>query len=517
MSRVIKFFVMQRKVVVFDTTLRDGEQAAGVTLSPEDKLKAARQLARLGVDVIEAGFPISSPGDFTAVSLVAKEVKGPVICGLARALKKDIEICWEAVRNAEKPRIHVFLATSEIHMKYKLRKAKEEILSMAVESVKYARNLSPSVEFSPEDASRTERDFLCKVVEEVIKAGAEVVNIPDTVGYAYPEEFGDLIRYLINKVPNIDKVILSVHCHNDLGLATANTLSAVKNGARQVEVTVNGIGERAGNAALEEVVLSLLTRKDIFPEVTVGINTKEILSTSRLISKLMGIPVQPHKAIVGANAFAHSSGIHLDGILKDRRTYEIIKPEDIGLEGHRMILTARSGRHALKVRLEQLGYRLNERDFEKCYRMFKEVADRKREVFDEDLIAIVEDGILHIPEKLKLIYLQVITGNQTLPTATVKIKKGRKIYQEASVGDGPIDATYKAIDRITGFSPKLLDYSLKAVTSGKEALGEVTVKIKEGEWEVMGRGVSTDVIEASARAYINALNRILYRKERFSS
>ncbi len=507
---------MKDKLVIFDTTLRDGEQAAGITLSPEDKLKIARQLARLGVDVIEAGFPVSSPGDFTAVSLIAREVKEPIICGLARAIREDIDSCWEAVKKAKRPRIHVFLATSEIHMKYKLRKARDEILRMAEESVRYARNLSPSVEFSPEDASRTEPDFLCQVVERVISAGAEVVNIPDTVGYAEPEEFGELIEYILNHVPNVDKAIISVHCHNDLGMATANTLSAVKKGARQVEVTVNGIGERAGNAALEEVVMSILVRKEQFP-VEVGVETREIMSTSRLVSKIMGIPVQPHKAVVGANAFAHSSGIHLDGILKDRRTYEIIRPEDVGVEGHQMILTARSGRHALRARLKELGYELSEDKFERCYRIFKEVADRKREVFDEDLIAIVEDEILHIPEKIRLIYIQVITGNQTLPTATVRLKKGNKVYQEAAVGDGPVDATYKAIDRITGLSPRLLDYSLRSVTSGKEAMGEVTVKVREGNWEVMGRGVSTDIIEASARAYINAINRLIYRRERFSS
>ncbi|MCD6219953.1 2-isopropylmalate synthase [Candidatus Calescamantes bacterium] len=502
---------MKKKIAIFDTTLRDGEQCAGITLSVEDKLKIARKLARLGVDVIEAGFPISSPGDFESVKTIAAQVKGAVICGLARCLKKDIDTCWEAVKFAEKPRIHVFLATSEIHRKYKLRKAKEEILKMAVESVKYAHSLSPSVEFSPEDASRTEPEFLREVVEKVIEAGAEVVNIPDTVGYAYPEEFGKLIGYLKKNVSNIERAIISVHCHNDLGLATANTLSAIKNGAGQVEVTINGIGERAGNAALEEVVMVLHTRKDLFSYQT-SIDTRMIYPVSRLVSKLMGMPVQRNKAIVGANAFAHSSGIHLDGILKDRRTYEIIKPEDIGLEGHTMILTARSGRHALKVRLKQLGYELGEEDFEKCYEMFKEIADKKKEVFDEDLIALVEDEVIHIPETYHLLYTHMVSGNRTIPTATVRLRKDKKTYQEASVGNGPVDAAYKAIDRITRLKPRLVDYALRSVTSGKEAMGEVTVKIKEGDVEVIGRGVSTDVLEASVRAYINAINRLIYRK-----
>ena len=507
---------MEERVFIFDTTLRDGEQCAGVTLSVEEKLQIARQLERLGVDVIEAGFPISSPGDFEAVKVIAQKVRTPVIAGLARALKGDIDRCWEAVKHARHPRIHVFLATSEIHMKYKLRKAREEILKMAVESVRYAKSLSPEVEFSPEDASRTDPEFLKVVVEKVIDAGADVVNIPDTVGYAYPEEFGNLIKFLKENVPNIDKAILSVHCHNDLGLATANSLVALENGARQIECTINGIGERAGNAALEEVVMILHTRKERFP-FTTRINTREIFRTSRLVSKLTGMSVQPNKAVVGANAFAHSSGIHLDGILKDRRTYEIIKPEEVGVKGHRIILTARSGRHALKTRIRELGYELSEEDLERAYEIFVQIADRKKEVFDEDLIAIVEDEILRIPETFHLLYIHVVTGNRTIPTATVRIRKGKRIMEEAACGDGPVDAACKAIDRVTGITPRLVDYNLRAVTGGKEAVGEVTVRIKSEEVEVVGRGISTDIIEASARAYINAINRLLYRKKRFST
>ncbi|HIE44533.1 MAG TPA: 2-isopropylmalate synthase [Candidatus Omnitrophica bacterium] len=494
------------RVYIFDSTLRDGEQTAGVGLTAEDKLKIAQQLERLGVDTIEAGFPISSPGDFKAVQLVAQKIKKCTVAGLARALKGDIDACWEAVKSAVSPRIHVFLATSEIHMQYKLKKAREEILRMAVESVKAAKKYTNDVEFSPEDASRTDPEFLCKVVEVVIDAGATVVNIPDTVGYALPTEMGRLIRYIKENVPNIDKVVISVHCHNDLGLATANSIAAVEAGATQVECTINGIGERAGNASLEEIVMTIKTRKSEFNKFT-GINTKEIYRTSRVVSRLTGLYVQLNKAIVGDNAFAHSSGIHLDGILKDRRTYEIMKPEDVGVKGHKMVLTARSGRHALREKLKEMGYQLNDRDFEKTYEMFLNLADKKREVFDEDLKIIVEDEIFEIPEVFSLQYVNVVTGNKTIPTATVRIKKNGKILEEAACGDGPVDAVYKAIDRATQISTKLLDYSIKSVTSGKEALGEVTVRIRSGGEEFVGRSASTDIIEASAKAYLKAVNR----------
>ena len=507
---------MRRKVErlrIFDSTLRDGEQVPGASLNSEEKLKIARQLARLGVDVIEAGFPISSPGDFAAVKMIAQKVKGPVIAGLARAVKKDIEGAAEAVRYSSRPRIHVFLATSEIHMKYQLRKAREEIVKMAGEMVKYARKYTKDIEFSPMDASRSEPRFLHQVLEAVIAAGATTVNIPDTVGYAFPEQFGELIRNIKEKVSNIDKAVISVHCHNDLGLATANSLAAVRNGAGQVECTINGIGERAGNASLEEIVMALATRKD-FLQKTTGIKTKEIFKTSRLVSSLTGIMVQPNKAIVGTNAFAHSSGIHQDGILKNRRTYEIIRPEDVGLEAHKMVLTARSGRHALRNRLGGLGYKLKEKDFQKTYERFLLLADKKKEVFDEDLEAIVEDEVFIIPETYELNYIHTVSGNKTIPTATIRLKRGKKIVEEAACGDGPVDAAYKAIDRITGIPCKLIDYSLKAVTSGKEALGEVSVRIESKGKQFSGRGASTDIVEASAKAYINAVNRLVYKKKR---
>jgi 2-isopropylmalate synthase len=384
---------------------------------------------------------------------------------------------------------------------------------MAIEMVRYAKKYAEDVEFSPEDASRSEPEFLYQVLEEVIAAGATTVNIPDTVGYALPEQFGELIRNIREKVPNINKAFISVHCHNDLGLATANSLAAVRNGARQVECTINGIGERAGNASLEEIVMALAARKN-FLHKTTGINAKEIFKTSRLVSSLTGLIVQPNKAIVGTNAFAHSSGIHQDGILKDRRTYEIIRPEDVGVEGHKMVLTARSGRHALKSRLLELGYKLKEKDFQKTYERFLSLADKKKEVFDEDLEAIVEDEVFVIPETYKLHYIHTVSGNKTVPTATIRLKKEGRISEEAACGDGPVDAAYKAIDRITGIPCKLIDYSLKAVTSGKEALGEVSVKIEGKGKQVSGRGASTDIIEASAKAYLNAVNRLVYKKKR---
>jgi 2-isopropylmalate synthase len=500
------------RIYIFESSLREGEQAAGGGLSAQNKLKIAQQLERLGVDIIEAGFPISSPGELEAVKLVASKIKKCTVAGLARSLKKDIDACWEALKKAKHPRIHVFLATSEIHMKYKFKKAREEILKMAVDSVKYAKKYTNNVEFSPEDASRTEPEFLCKVVEAVIEAGATVVNIPDTVGYALPTEMYNVIKSIKEKVPNIHKAIISVHCHNDLGLATANSIAAIEAGATQVECTVNGIGERAGNASLEEIVMAIKTRKNLLNKTT-AINRKEIYRTSRLVSRLTGLYVQPNKAIVGDNAFAHSAGIHIDGILKDRRTYEIIKPQDVGFEGHKIVLTARSGRHALGEKLKELGYKLKDKDFQKTYERFLNLADKKREIFDEDLITIVEEEIFKVPEIYSLQYVNVVTGNKTIPTATVKIKKNRKIIEEAACGDGPVDALYKAIDRVTMMDTKLLDYSIKSVTSGKEALGEVTVRIKSNSKEFVGRSASTDIIEASAKAYLKAVNRACQSKK----
>jgi 2-isopropylmalate synthase len=505
-----------KKIIIFDTTLRDGEQSPGASLDVNSKIEVARQLARLGVDVIEAGFPIASKGDFNAVHRVASVVKGVSICGLARSIKADIEVCAKAVKPAQMPRIHVFLATSKIHMQYKLKKAESEILKLAVWAVEYARKFCDDVEFSPEDASRSDRDFLCKVVESVIKAGAKTVNIPDTVGYAIPVEFGSLIKDIRTRVPNINKAIISVHCHDDLGLSVSNSLSAIQNGAGQIECTINGIGERAGNASLEEIVMALDTRKDIFNACT-SINKRELYKTSRLVSKLTGIVVQPNKAIVGQNAFSHESGIHQDGVLKKRVTYEIMKPQDVGFGGTKLVLGKHSGRHAFGERLKKLGFELDELKLLKAFERFKELADKKKEVFDEDLLSIVEDGIVSIPETYRLEDLNIISGNKITPKAAIGLAKGAKLLKKSSFGDGPVDACYKAIDAITGLKCKLLDYSLKSITGGKDALGEVSVRIKSNKYEVSGRGTSTDIIEASAKAYVNAVNKLVFSRSRKTS
>jgi len=420
-----------KQIIIFDTTLRDGEQSPGASLGMNEKIEIARQLARLGVDVIEAGFPIASKGDFDAVHKVASLVKGPSICGLARATKEDIDSCAKAVRPAKKPRIHVFLATSEIHMKHKLKKAESEILKQAVWAVKYARKFCDDVEFSPEDASRSNRDFLCRVVEEVISAGASTVNIPDTVGYATPFEFGSLIRAIKTNVPNSNKAILSVHCHNDLGLGVSNSLSAIENGAEQVECTINGIGERAGNASMEEIVMALDTRKDIF-KCSTSINSKELYKTSRLVSKLTGIVVQPNKAIVGRNAFSHEAGVHQDGILKKRTTYEIMKPEDVGFGGTKLVLGKHSGKHAFAERLKKLGFELNSNDLLKAFGRFKNIADKKKEIFDEDLLTIVEDEIASIPETYRVDDLNIVSGKKITPRATITLKRGSKLFERSS-------------------------------------------------------------------------------------
>ncbi len=498
----------KERIFIFDTTLRDGEQSPGASLNPKQKLEIAQQLTNLGVDIIEAGFPVSSPGDFTAVKLIAKEIKGPEICGLARTLKKDIDACWEAIKSAENPRIHTFIATSDIHLEKKLKKTRGEVLKLAEEAVKYAKKFTPNVEFSAEDAVRSDFDYLSQVVDKAIKAGATTINIPDTVGYALPMEFGELIHRLREKVPRLDKVILSVHCHNDLGLAVANSLSAILNGARQVECTINGLGERAGNAALEEIVMSLKTRKDFFGFVT-GIKSKEIYKTSRLVSTLTGIMVQPNKAIVGANAFAHEAGIHQDGILKSWMTYEIMTPWSVGIPESKLVLGKHSGRHALRKRLNDLRCTVTEEELDKIFVRFKELADRKKYVFDEDLLAIVEEETTVRPQFFILEYLHTTAGSGTVPTATVRIKKEGHIFQEAACGDGPVDACYKAIDKIVGIKAQLLDYSLRALSSGKDALGEVTVKIGYKKDVIFGRGRSTDIIEASAKAYLDGLNKIV--------
>ena len=501
------------RVYIFDTTLRDGEQAPGFSMNMEEKMAVAHQLAKLGVDVIEAGFPIASPGDFEAVKRVAQEVRGPIIAGLCRANEEDIERAAEALRYAERARIHTFIATSEIHMKYKLQMDPEDVLQAAVAAVKFARGFTDDVEFSAEDATRSDIDFLCRVVEAVIGAGATVVNIPDTVGYAIPDEFSERIATIMNSVPNVDRAIISVHCHNDLGLAVANSLAAVKVGARQVECTVNGIGERAGNASMEEIVMAIKTRSDLFG-LTTGVNIHEIYRTSQLVSRVTGVYVQPNKAIVGKNAFAHEAGIHQHGVLSNPLTYEIMTPESVGVPSSRLVLGKHSGRHALKERLASLGFDLDDETLGRVFDKFKVLADKKKEVFDEDLIIIAEEELMAVPRAFELDYIHTTAGNKVLPTATVRLKRGEEAFQDSAIGDGPVEASYNAIDRITGVPGKLLSYQIRAVTHGREALGEVTVKVKFNSITVLGRGSSTDIIEASVKAYINAVNKYVYKKER---
>jgi 2-isopropylmalate synthase len=502
------------KVVIFDTTLRDGEQSPGASMSIPQKLEIARQLAVLGVDIIEAGFPVSSPAQFEATRLVAEQVKGPTIAALARANTGDIESAGKAIAGAKKKRIHTFIATSPIHMKHKLKKEPPEVLKMAIEAVKFARTFTDDVEFSPEDACRSEIPFLIEILSAVIEAGATTLNIPDTVGYVLPYEYGQLIAKLKSDVRGIGRCIISTHCHNDLGMAVANSLAGVRNGARQIECTINGLGERAGNAALEEVVMAIRTRADFFSQaakdgLTTNINTKEIAKTSQLVSQLTGFVVQPNKAIVGANAFAHESGVHVDGMLKDRTTYEIMTPETIGLTGSRMVLGRHTGRHGFAERCKQLGYKLSKDEVEHAYQRFLEVADKKKEVFDADVAAIVNDEIRVVEQVYVLEYLHVSSGTGTLPTASVRMKCKDEKKLAAAFGDGPVDAAYEAIRQAIGLTPELENYSIRAVTSGKEALGEATVRIRDNGRTFIGRGVSTDIIEASAKAYVDAINRMV--------
>jgi 2-isopropylmalate synthase len=501
------------RVIIFDTTLRDGEQAPGFSMNTMEKLEMARQLARLNVDVIEAGFPISSDEDFEAVREVARQVGtlegAPIICGLSRVGLMDIDRCWEAVKYARRARIHTFVATSDIHLKYKLRKTRAEVLAAAVEAVRHARGYCEDVEFSPEDASRSDFDYMCEVLEAVIDAGAGTINIPDTVGYAIPEEWAQRIGKIRERVRNSGRAVISVHCHNDLGQAVANSLAAIRAGARQVECAVNGIGERAGNASLEEIVMALHTRRDFF-EVETGVRSQEIFRTSRLLSHVTGVHVQPNKAIVGENAFAHEAGIHQDGVLKEKLTYEIMKPEDIGRSSNKLVMGKHSGRHALAARLRELGFDLDDAELGKAFRKFKDLADKKKEVFDDDLISIVKDEMAHGPETYRLDYLHVISGTGIIPSATVRLKKEEQVFQDSGVGDGPVDAVLNAIDAITGLKGRLQDYQLRAVTGGKDALGEVSIKVDFDGTVVPGKGSSTDVIEASARAYVNALNRLAH-------
>ena len=495
------------KVYIFDTTLRDGEQAPGCSMTTEEKIHVARQLDRLGVDVIEAGFPIASPGDFESVRRVAEALQRPTIAGLARCTSQDIDRAAEALQPAAHPRIHVFLATSEIHRTHKLKKARGEILKLAVDGVQRARDACEDVEFSPEDASRTEPDFLCEVVQAVIDAGANTVNIPDTVGYAIPREFGELIARLHREVPNIEEAVISVHCHNDLGLAVANSLEAVRNGARQIECTVNGLGERAGNCSMEEVVMSMRTRRDFF-DVQTNIDTRQIMHASRLVSNTTGMAVQRNKAIVGENAFAHEAGIHQDGMLKEKSTYEIMRPEDVGVEKTRLVLGKHSGRHAFRQRMEELGFRLDKEHFEQVFQEFKQLADKKKEIFDEDLEALVRDELEQAPEIFRLSSFHICSGTDAVPTATVQVEFDEEIRTEAATGDGPIDAVYRAINRITKIDCELTDYGVRSVTDGTDALGEVSVQINAEGIRQRGRAARTDIVEASVRAYMAAVNRL---------
>ncbi len=499
------------KVIIFDTTLRDGEQSPGASLTSEEKMKIAEQLERLGVDVIEAGFPIASPDDAKAVSDIGKRIKDSAICALARCRDEDIEIALRSLETAAKPRLHIFLATSEIHRKYKLNKAKDEILKIAVEKSAFAKKYIDDIEFSPEDASRTEPDFLLEISKAVIAQGVKTINIPDTVGYAAPEEYGKLIKFLRNNLP--ENVVISVHCHNDLGLAVANSLTAVINGARQVECTINGIGERAGSAALEEIVMNLAVRKDFY-KLTTNVATKELYRTSRMVSSMTGVPVQPNKAVIGANAFRHESGIHQDGVLKNPATYEIMSPDMIGVPESELVMGKHSGRHALKARLENLGFQMGDEKIEQIFEKFKKLADKKKDITDIDLAALAEEEETKTGEPVyTLEYFHIISGSSTIPSATVRVKKGDKVYEDASRGDGPVDALYKAIDRITGISPVLKEYKITAVTGGQDAQGEVAVSLEVDGFRIPGKGVSTDIIEASGKAYVNAVNRYLLRKK----
>ncbi len=499
----------KRKVYIFDTTLRDGEQSPGASLTPDEKLKIAKQLERLGVDVIEAGFPASSPGEMKAVDMIARSVQKPIICGLARMIPRDIDAARKALENAKKKRLHVFLATSQIHREFKLKKDKKEILKMIADQIKSAKKDFKQIEFSPEDASRTERDFLHQVVRAAIDAGATSINVPDTVGYTVPHEFNEVIRGLVKKMPELGKsVVLSVHCHNDLGLAVANSLAAVQAGANQIECTVNGIGERAGNASLEEVVMAMDTRKDFFDCYT-GVNTKEIMKSSRLVSHLTGMVVQPNKAIVGRNAFWHASGIHQDGVLKKRQTYEIMDPKKIGLASNNIMLGKLSGRNAFAARIEKIGFKLKPADLDIAFAKFKQLADKKKYVFDEDLEVLLQDQAGYTSETWLLKDMRVVSESGKKSDARIELIRDKKTYEAEVTGDGPVDACYKAVEKIIGSGAKVAHYGIQAVTGGMDAQGEVTVKLQISGKEVSGRGTSTDILEASVRAYLFAINKVV--------
>jgi 2-isopropylmalate synthase len=502
----------KNRVYIFDTTLRDGEQSPGSSMNTEEKLILARQLEKLGVDIIEAGFPIASDGDFDAVRQIAREIKKSQVAGLARANKTDIDHAWRAIKDAVHPRIHTFISSSDIHLKYQLKKSREQVLKEAVYAVKLARSYTQNVEFSPMDATRSDRDYLVEMVSAVIDAGAVTVNIPDTVGYAVPEEFGNLIAYLFANVKNMGDTIISVHCHNDQGLAVANSLAAIRHGARQVECTINGIGERAGNTAMEEIVMALATRKDMYGLYT-KIKTDQIYKSSRLLTQITGVAVQPNKAIVGANAFAHESGIHQDGLIKEKITYEIMTPQSVGISDTHIVLGKHSGRAAISHHLKKMGYSLNEEQINKVSARVKELADIKKDIYDEDLQAILYEEVYRVEDKYNLVYLNVVSGNVAIPTATMEMQVDKKVVRDAGFGNGPVDATFEAIRNITKTNYPLLRYVVNAITGGSDAQGEVTVQLKFNGHTVVGRGAHPDVIVASARAYINALNRLEFLKE----
>lgn len=497
------------RVIIFDTTLRDGEQSPGASLTVDEKVDIAHQLERLGVDVIEAGFPITSPGDFSAVQRIAREVRGATICGLARAVPADIDRAGEALKDAEDPRIHVFISSSDIHLAHQIRKGRAEVLEITDAMVRRAKGYVSNIEFSPMDATRSDPEFLVDILKVAIDAGATTLNIPDTVGYAVPEEFGSLIAFLIEKVPGADRVIFSTHCHDDLGMAVANSLTAVKRGARQIECTINGIGERAGNCSLEEVVMALRTRSDYFG-IDSRIDTTLLYTTSRMVSNYTGMMVQPNKAVVGANAFAHASGIHQDGVLKERTTFEIMDPHDVGLKGSTLVLGKLSGRHAVKTRLEDLGYRLSTDDLDRTFARFKEIADKKKVVSDQDLAMIISDEVRMPAEIYRVDHVQVSCGDHSIPTATVRlIGPDGTIFCDSATGTGPVDAVYKAVNRLIGVENRLIEYSVQSVTAGLDAIGEVTIRIEADGRVYGGRGADTDVIVASTRAYVNALNKLI--------
>ncbi len=494
--------------------MRDGEQSPGASMNLSEKLRIAEVLEAMGVDIIEAGFPVASDGDFEAVNEIAKILKKATVCGLARSSKEDIDRCAEALKPSENRRIHTFISTSPLHMKFKLQMGPEEVHQAVIDSVKYARNFTDDVEWSPEDGSRTEHSFLCRTVESAIKYGARTINIPDTVGYAIPEEFGALIEMLMNKVPNIDKARLSVHCHNDLGLAVANSLAAVKAGARQVECTINGLGERAGNAAMEEIVMALRTRFDGLPYHN-NINTEHITKASRLVSTITGFSIQPNKAIVGANAFAHEAGIHQDGVLKNAETYEIMTPESVGLSESKLVMGKHSGRHAFRQKLEELGYELGDNAVQDAFKRFKDLADLKKDIFDEDIIALVDDAVIRSNDRIQLVSLEVLCGTEHRPPSS-KLRlniDGDEKYSETT-GDGPVDAIFTGIKELTSQSPKLQLYQVHAVTQGTDAQAEVTVRLEENGKTVNGKGADTDTMVASSKAYINALNKLLVKREK---